>query len=113
LAGETGRGKSGPEILEELGIVATEHHALEGPNTEAEARGLAKAALRERARRFVVARASLDGDTRLRVGGAVDIVDVGPWFTGRYRVVSLRHTWSGGRFESHIVASRPTLGGGL
>lgn len=113
IKAEQGPGVTGVEVLETLGIQALEHHALEFPMSSREAETLAEALLRQRARRFVVARGSMDGDPRIKVGVELEIVDVGPWYTGRYRVTSLRHSYLGGRFETQFVASRPTLGGGL
>lgn len=113
IKGEQTTGTTGVEVLERLGIRADEHHALELPASAEEATTLAESLLRQRARRFVVARGCMNGDPRLRVGAELEIVDVGPWYTGRYKVTSLRHSYVGRRYETQFVATRPTLGGGL
>ncbi len=108
-----GPGRVGPEVLGELNPDAIEDLHLEAPATADEARGLAEAAMRRRARRFVCGRGVTSGTPKMRVGARVDIVDVGPWFSGVYYVAEVRHSFdqkSG--FRTHFLAERAELGGG-
>lgn len=63
------------------------------PFSSEEARALAQAAYRERARRFVTGSGLADGDARIRVGGVVNLSDLGSLFDGKYYVVRVRHTY--------------------
>lgn len=57
----------------------------------ADAQLVAAAGFRARARRFVVGQGECEPDTRVRVGAVVDLQGLGPLFSGRYRVVAVRH----------------------
>ena len=52
------------------------------------------------------------GTPGLRVGGQIDVADVGPYFSGRYTVVALRHCFDQSLgLRSHFSAERTDLGG--
>lgn len=108
---EAGRGRLGPEIVTRVFADAADDLHLEAPATGAEARALAEAALRRRARRFVRGTGVTRGTPELRVGARVDLVDLGPWFAGTYLVTAVTH-----RFDQHegyrteFEAQRPHLG---
>ena len=111
LGSESNGNPTGASVLDELGWEAVEHLHLEAPATVEEARGLAEAAFRERARRFVAGRGVTTGSPALRVGGEVELLDLGPWFSGVYRLTSVTHCWdlrSG--LRTRFVARRPNLG---
>lgn len=75
-----------------------------------EAEVLAKAALRERARRFVSGVAVAQGNPHPRLGGYVHFQGLGPLFSGAYFIEKVRHLYdrqSGYRTELQV--SRPGL----
>lgn len=112
ISAESAGGRTGPSVLGDLGWPAVEHHHLEVPATGEEARTLAEAMLRRRARRFVTATGTTSGTPGLRVGRRIDVSDAGPWFSGRYHVVALRHTFDQAvGLRTHFVAERVDLGG--
>lgn len=108
---EAGLGRLGPEIVGRVFAEAADDLHLEAPATPAEARTLAEAALRRRARRFVRGAGVTRGTPQLRVGAKVELVDLGPWFDGSYLVTAVTH-----RFDQHegyrteFEAQRPNLG---
>lgn len=108
---EAGRGRLGPEIVGRVFADAADDLHLEAPATAAEARTLAEAAMRRRARRFVRGAGVTRGTPQLRVGAKVELVDLGPWFDGSYLVTAVTH-----RFDQHegyrteFEAQRPHLG---
>ncbi|WP_437656651.1 phage late control D family protein [Sorangium sp. So ce1182] len=93
LRAESRGGRTGPELLDELGWEAVEHLHLEAPATRSEARALARAEMRRRGRRFLVGRGTTSGTPKLKVGSEVELLDVGGWFSGRWSVCAVRHTF--------------------
>lgn len=63
------------------------------PLSDAEAQARAEAAVRTLARRFVTATGCSEGDARLRVGRTVELVGLGPGFTGAYHLTEVEHTF--------------------
>lgn len=106
-----GGGRSGAEIVGELDAGAVEHLHLEMPVTGEEARRLAEARLRARARGFLRASGTTDGTPAMTVGSRVEVTDVGPRFSGVYVVVKLRHTFDqASGFRTHFQAERADIG---
>lgn len=106
-----GIGRTGPAILTALGREDYEEQHLEFPASDDEARHLAEALLRERARRFLCGRGVTKGTPSLRVGGRVEIVDLGPRFSGIYYVAELRHRYDrSAGYRTHFLAERAELG---
>lgn len=106
-------GKTGPEILEELGWTAPQHLHLEVPATAQEARRVARSIALRRARRFLTGKGVTDGTPGLKVGAEVELLDLGELFSGRWTVSAVRHTWSlGDGLRTHFRAERVDLGGG-
>lgn len=104
-------GRLGGAVLDGLGIDAIEDHHDEMPVTSEEAVQLARALMKARARRFVVARGTTDGTPTLRVASRVHLTDLGPWFDGIYHVCNVRHVWDQTEgYRTHFVAERPDLG---
>lgn len=113
LGSESNGNPTGASILDELGWDAVEHYHLESPATTDEARALAEALFRARARGFVRARCITTGTPALRVGAEVELVDLGPWYSGRYTTSSVRHRWSTrDGLRTFFVAERVNLGEG-
>ncbi|MCA9605986.1 MAG: phage late control D family protein [Myxococcales bacterium] len=112
VASEAAGGRTGPGILGELGVEAVEHLHLEAPATRAEAESLAKSVARRRARRFVCGRGITDGTPALHIGRAVELLDLGPWFSGTYHLTSVTHTYDQRvGLRTRFVAERAGLGG--
>ncbi len=104
-------GRTGPEIIEDLQPNAIEYLHLEAPATSEEARTLAQARLRRRARRFITARATTSATPGLQAGSKVDFVDLGAWFSGIYHITQIRHTFDmRDGLRSHFYAERVDLG---
>jgi phage protein D len=102
---------SGTSILESALAPRKERVVHRVPLTSAEARGLAQARYRERARRFVTGSGTADGDARIRVGTTVSITGVGNLFNGNYYVARVRHTYDGTYgYRTEFDVERPGLG---
>ncbi len=102
--------RSGSEYLREAFGERREHLPASLPSTNAEARALADAAFRRRARQFVSGVALAQGDPELRLGRRVDLDGLGNLFSGTYYIEKVRHLYdrtSGYRCELYL--SRPGL----
>lgn len=105
-------GRLGPEVVDAVfpGAVLDLHP--EAPATPAEARTLAETALRRRARRFVRGLGVTRGTPALRVGSRLDLVDLGPWFSGIYLVTAVTHAFDQvNGYRTHFEAQRAQIGG--
>jgi len=81
------------------------------PLSKAEAKRMAEARYRERARRFVRGSGTVNGDVRIRVGASIELHGLGPLFDGNYYVTLARHSFdlhSG--FRSSFEVERPMIG---
>src|SRR5690606_21374175 len=86
-----GRGRTGASVLAtELGSRA-EHIGQVLVLDEAEARARADAAYDQRARRFVIAEGTAEGNPALRVGTHVSLSKISPRFDNTYYVTSVCH----------------------
>lgn len=77
-----------------------------------EARAIAEAHFRARARRFVTGRGEAEGDARIRVGASVDLQGLSERFSGAYHVTETHHLFdatAGYRTSFHV--QRTGLGG--
>ncbi len=116
LTAEGGGGRTGPMLLETAGIEAIEDLHLEAPATSEEAKKLAESTLLARGRRFVFGRGVTDGTPSLSAPGTLILEDIGDWFSGRYHVTSVRHTFDTQEgYRTHFAAERVDigLGGGI
>lgn len=88
-----GSGRDGKAVLEEALASRAEHlgHVAVGTNDEAQA--LAEAAFDLRARRFVRAEGTAEGNPQLRVGTHVTLTGVSPQFDNTYYVVRACHLY--------------------
>ncbi len=113
LASENeGGGRTGPDFLGDLFPDAVEQVHADAPLTEAEARVLAEARLKRRARRFVTGKGVTAGSPDMQVGSKVDLVDLGPWFSGVWHVARVRHTFDRAEgFRTRFEAERVDRGG--
>jgi len=82
------------------------------PLTSEEAQNEAEAYLRMSARRFVVGRGTVHGESRLRVGKAINLTNLGPLFNGKYTLTEVRHLFGSSGLTSEFTAERPGIGKG-
>lgn len=81
------------------------------PLSTAEARAVAEARYREKARRFVTGSGVADGDPRIRVGTILELSRLGPMFDGDYYVVSTCHRLSiANGYETEFDVERAGIG---
>ena len=111
ISAELGNDVSGSSILESALAPRKERVVHTVPLTSAEARSLAQARYKERARRFVTGSGTADGDARIRVGATVSVTGVGGLFNGKYYVVRARHIYDGNfGYRTEFDVERPGLG---
>lgn len=111
IQAELGGRRAGSTVLEAL-APRTERVALTVPLSKDEAKKIAEARYRNRARGFVRGQGTVDGSVKLRVGATVELSKLGPFFDGPYYVTLARHTFdvlNGYRTTFH--AERPGIGG--
>lgn len=93
IAGELKGGLSGSTVLGRSLAPRHERIASAVPLSRDEAKRMAEARYRERARRFVKGTGVVDGNVRVRVGTTVELAGLGPVFDGPYYVDLARHTF--------------------
>jgi phage protein D len=93
IAGELKGGLSGSTVLGRSLAPRDERIALAVPLTRDEAKRMAEARYRERARRFVKGTGVVNGNVKVRVGATVELSGLGPVFDGPYYVNLARHTF--------------------
>lgn len=84
--------QSGSEILEDAFGERIASYVHNAPHTTAEARAIAEAEYRMRARRFVTGSGTADGDPRIRVGAVLELSQLGTMFDGDYYITNTCHT---------------------
>lgn len=108
---ELGSGTGGSAVLEDAFQARKERVVHTVPLSAEEARGVAEARYRERARRFLTGRGVADGDARLRVGGTVTLSSLGSLFDGDYVLVYVRHTYDlTAGYRTEFGVERPWIG---
>lgn len=115
LASEVSGGRSGIDVLQRVNTGRTDQRTVTVPLTAGEARALAAAALRDRARRFVTVNGVAAATPQLAVGTRLTLLGVGNPFVGRgYYVTKVRHVFArdAGGLRTHFSAQRPTLNTG-
>ena len=88
-----GSGKSGADILSEKFSEVVMHLGRFGPMTDADAAALAACEANRRARAFVRASGTADGNAELRVGSWIELVGVNAQFANQYAVTKAVHRW--------------------
>lgn len=88
-----GRGRSGPDWATEIHGRRSEHLATPAVTSAGEARAVAQAAFDQRARRFVQAHGSAEGNPLLRVGTEVRLSGISPRFDNVYQIVQACHLY--------------------
>jgi phage protein D len=86
-----GQGKSGADWAGEVFGARSEHLASPAVASDDEARAVAEAALDQRARRFVRAEGTAEGNAQLRVGSCVRLAGISPQYDNTYYVVRACH----------------------
>lgn len=112
VAGELNGDRSGGSVLGQALAQRKERVVSAVPLSQAEARALAEARYRERARRFLRGSGASDGNPKIRVGATLSLKGLGPMFDGKYYVTLARHTFdmrSG--YRTAFEVSRPGIGG--
>lgn len=113
LGSELGQDESGAAIQERAFGKRLDRLTHCQPQTSAEARALAEATFRAQARRFVFGTGLARGDARLRVGAKVQLVGLGPLFSGAYIISETRHCFRrgpDGGYTTEFTAERVGLG---
>lgn len=105
-------GMSGGAVLDRALAKHVERIVSAVPLSKDEARRMAQARYRERARRFVRGSGVVDGNVHIRVGATVELDGLGPWFDGSYYVTAARHTFDLRHgFRTAFEAERPGIAG--
>lgn len=111
-AASEGAGRLGPDVAADVWQEAVEEIQLAAPATSAEARSLAEAAMRRRARGFVSGRGVARGDPRLRATSRVELADLGRYFDGVYEITAVTHGFDQvNGYRTGFDCVRATLGG--
>lgn len=114
LGGELNGDTSGPGILASAFGTRKESLVHTVPLTSQEAQAQAETFMKVSARRFVVGRGEVAITSQLRVGTKLELLELGPLFSGKYYVTEVRHLFSldmhGLRTE--FTVERPGLGQG-
>jgi phage protein D len=104
-------GQSGAEVLDAAIGKRKEAYVRTVPLTSQENQATAEALFREQARRFVRGRGVAEADGRLRVGRRVNLLGLGPLFSGKYELAEVRHLFDRRRgIRTEIAVARPDLG---
>ena len=89
--GGPGSGRSGPDFARDLFGERSEHIGAIVVSSDGEALAVAQAALDQRARRFVRAEGTAEGNARMRVGVQVRLGGISPQFDNTYYLVFACH----------------------
>jgi phage protein D len=111
ISAELNDDSSGSSILQQAFASRKERIVHTVPFSVEEARSIAQARYRERARHFVTGTGLADGDTSIRVGAIVNLSRLGGLFNGKYYVVRARHSYDRTYgFRTEFDVERPGLG---
>jgi phage protein D len=104
--------RSGSAVLSQALAERHERVTSSVPLAQPEARSLAEARYRMRARRFVTGRGTADGTPSVRVGSTLDLTGLGDLFDGKYYVRLARHAFDlENGYRTSFEVERPGLGG--
>ena len=104
----------GPQVLERAFGERVSYRVREVPLQDAQATAMARAALLERARRFVAVSGVADGNAAIQVGSLLKLERVSPMFEGEgFYVTRVKHSFDlEAGFRTHFEAERPWVGSG-
>ncbi len=113
LGGEIDEGESGASVLRSA-LGERKESVVHGvPFNADEAKAQAEAAFRLGARRFLRGRGLAEPAPGLRVGATVDLVGLGPLFSGQYYLSEVHHQFDGkAGLRTEFVAERAWVGRG-
>ncbi|HEX5164009.1 MAG TPA: hypothetical protein VFV93_01330, partial [Thermomicrobiales bacterium] len=112
IAAELNGGRSGSAVLATALKPRDEYVALAVPLSQPEAKAMAEARYRARARSFLRGSGVVDGNVKLRVGSFIEFGGLGPFFDGRYYVTVARHTFNlRDGYRTTFDVERPGIGG--
>jgi phage protein D len=112
ISAELNGGRSGGGLLAQALAQRRESVALVMPLSQAEARQMAEARYRHRARGFIRGSGLVDGNVKIRVGATVNLLGLGPLFEGAYYVTVARHTFTLDEgYRTAFEVERAGLGG--
>ncbi|MCI0398253.1 MAG: hypothetical protein L0322_25435, partial [Chloroflexi bacterium] len=112
IRGELNGHRSGSAVLANALAERHERIVTAVPLSEAEARAMAEARYRERARRFLTGAGLTDGTPAIRVGAVVELSRLGEPFDGKYTVTLARHTFDRVHgYRTVFEVERPGIGG--
>jgi phage protein D len=104
--------RSGSSVLSQALAERKERVTSSVPLSQPEARAMAEARYRSRARGFVRGRGSADGAPSIRVGSTLDLSGLGDLFDGKYYVRLARHTFDlQNGYHTSFEVERPGIGG--
>lgn len=111
ITSELGNDQSGVAILRSALEERKETLAHTVPLASDEAQAVAEAYYRMAARRFVTGRGLADTDARLRVGTQVNLLELGPLFSGKYYVTEIRTMYDAVHgLRTEFAVERPGIG---
>jgi phage protein D len=111
ISAELNGDTSGASILQQALASRQERIVHTVPFTVEEARSIAQARYRERARRFVTGTGLADGNPNIRVGAILNLSRLGGLFNGKYYVVRARHSYDRSLgYRTEFDVERPGLG---
>ena len=111
VSNELNGGTSGISILSSAFGERKESIAHTVPLSSAEAQAEANTVLKMMARKFVVVHGVAQGNAKLNVGTYVDLGGLGPLFSGKYYLASVKHTFDGDAgFLTIFTGERPAIG---
>jgi phage protein D len=111
ISAELGGGRGGSAVLARAFTRRTERVATAVPLSREEARALAEARYKARARGFLRGTGIADGEAGIRVGTTVELAGAGKLFDGKYYVSVCRHTFDlRYGYRTTFEVERPGLG---
>ena len=111
MSNELNGDTSGISILKSAFGERKESLAHTVPLSSSEARVEAETVLKMTARRFTVAHGIAQGNAKLNVGTFVDLQKLGPLFSGKYYLASVKHTFGGTQgFLTEFTGERSGIG---
>ena len=111
ISGELNGDSSGASILSSALGQRKEALVHTVPLTSQEAQAEAEAFFKMSARRFVTGRGIADANSQLQVGSFVNLLGLGPLFSGKYYLSEVKHLFDGTcGIRTEFTAERPGLG---
>ncbi len=111
LGAELGSLKSGTSLLSAAFGARKETLAHTVPLAGDEVKARAEAFFKQSARRFVVGHGVAEADSKLKVGSFVNLLELGPLFSGKYYLVEVEHLFdTANGLRTEFTAERSGIG---